>query len=364
MDAQPYAAPAGPPSPAGGRYDVRISDPGEVAAALPHLLGFRPRESVVLLALGGTSGSRVGVTVRADIPSPAGRPEVARDLVRRVVTSNPNAVLVAVVSEAVDPGGPETDLPHRELVREVTMALGERGLGARLVLLVRGGRWWSYDCPQPCCTPGAGTRLPDGVTELEAASVLAGQVIADDRAELSARIEPDLGRSVAMCEALERVAHGFADAVRARGRDEVAVESWHAVLAAVGRIRSRSAAPLSDDEVARLLWGLHDRSVRDRALRLALGPDAAAVEQLWTECTRRGASPLTAAPATLLAVSAWLRGDGAMAGIALERALADDPTYRFAHLLVQGLAGCLPPDEIRALIVDTLDELEAPSGVA
>ena len=335
---------------------VRVSEPGEVAAALPYLIGFRPRESVVLVALGGASGSRLGLSVRADLPPPEARPAVAGDLVRRVVTGNPNSVLVFVVSEAADPGGPEPDLPHRGLVREVVLALGDRGLGARDVLLVRGGRWWSYDCPQPCCAPGAGTPLPGGVSELEAASVLAGQVVADDRAELAARIEPDGRGSPAMRDALERVGPGVADAVEARGRDEVATESWHLLLAAVGRMRSRTAARLSDDEVARLLWGLHDRWVRDRALRLALGPDAAAAERLWTECTRRVGSPLTASTATLLAVSAWLRGDGAMAGIALERALADDPTYRFAHLLAQGLAACLPPAEIRALIVDTLDE--------
>jgi hypothetical protein len=352
MDAQPFADPVGTPLPA----DVRICDPGEVAAALPHLLGFRPRESVVLLALGGPSGSRLGVTVRADIPPPAGRAAVVRQLVTGVATSNPNSVLAVVVSEAVDPGGPDTDLPHRDLVHELILGLGERGLGARDVLLVRGGRWWSYDCPDPCCAPGAGTRLPEGVPELAAASVLAGQVVVDDRAELAARIEPDIRRSASMHAAIERVGLGVGDDIRNRGRDEVATESWHAVLAAVGRVRSRSGAPLSDDEVARLLWGVHDRWVRDRALRLALGPDAAAAEQLWTECTRRVASPLTAAPATLLAVSAWLRGDGAMAGIAVERALFDDPDYRFAHLLAQGLSACLPPAEIRALIVDTLDE--------
>ena len=32
-------------------YEVRISDPGEVAAALPHLLGFRPEESVVVVVV-------------------------------------------------------------------------------------------------------------------------------------------------------------------------------------------------------------------------------------------------------------------------------------------------------------------------
>ena len=49
---------------------VRIRDVGEIAAALPHLLGFRPQESVVLIGLGGANGRRVGLTVRGDIPPP------------------------------------------------------------------------------------------------------------------------------------------------------------------------------------------------------------------------------------------------------------------------------------------------------
>jgi hypothetical protein len=361
MDPQP---PPGSPCLDDERPAVRISDPGEVAAALPHLLGFRPRESIVLLALGGRSGSRLEVSARGDIPPPGERATLARELVTRVVPANPTSVLVLVASEAVDAGGRGGGLPHRDLVHEVIAALADRGLGARDVLLVRGGRWWSYDCPQPCCAPGAGTPIPGGVSELAAASVLAGQVVVDDRAELCARIEPDPRRSTAMAEALERLGLGFAEEIRSRGWAAVAEESWHAVLAALGRMRARSGARLSDDEVARLLWGLCDVSVRDRAFRPALGPDAAAAERLWTECTRRGAPPFTAAPATLLAVSAWLRGDGALAGIALERALGDDPEYGLAQQLAGALSAGVPPAQLRTLVADTLDEMGEPSGAA
>ncbi len=118
----------------------------------------------------------------------------------------------------------------------------------------------------------------------------------------------------------------------------------------------RPSVPLTDDETARILWGLRDVHVRDRALQLALGQDAAAAETLWTACTRRALPPLNAAPATLLAVSAWLRGDGAMANIALTRALAGDPRYRLARLLAQGLAACLPPAELRRMIRGTVDD--------
>jgi hypothetical protein len=102
--------------------------------------------------------------------------------------------------------------------------------------------------------------------------------------------------------------------------------------------------------VARVLGALQDPAVRDRALGLSLGDDAPAAETLWTECTRRAPEPLDAPPATLLAVSAWLRGDGAMANIALARALDSDPGYRLATLLHPALAACLPPAELRALI--------------
>jgi hypothetical protein len=117
-----------------------------------------------------------------------------------------------------------------------------------------------------------------------------------------------------------------------------------------------AGGPLSDRDVARVLWALADIRVRDRALTLAVGDDAPAAEILWTECTRRGPAPLDAAPATLLAVSAWLRGDGAMANVALERALDSRPTYSFAQLLAQGLTACLPPAQLREMIAATAAE--------
>jgi hypothetical protein len=360
MDAEPL--PPFPPPSTLERYAVRISDPGEVAAALPHLLGFRPRESIVVIGLGGPRGSRAGMTVRADLPPPEAAHALARALVRRLLTDDPAAALLAVVSESEDVGEPADDLPHRDLVHAVVLALDAGGLPVHDALLVRSGRWWSYDCPRPCCAPGAGTPLPHGVSELAAASVAAGQVVAEDRADLVARIEPH--PSAAMPEAIERAGVACADALAARGRDRLAAESWQALRAAVARLRSRSAPRLGDDEVARLLWGLDDRTVRDRALGLALGADAAAAEQLWTECTRRARSPLVAAPATLLAVSAWLRGDGAMAGVAVDRALDCDPTYRFAQLLEDGLTACLPPAAIRAVVADTLAQLGNPADVA
>ncbi len=337
---------------------VRLTDSAEIAVALPHLVGFHPHESVVLVALGGPTGHRVGLTVRADLPARAASAAVVHALARGVATDDPAGVVVAVVSASPDdreplPGGDAVaGLPHRDVVHDAVVALAAMDIPVRDALLVRGGRWWSYDCPEPCCAPGAGEALPGGVSALAAAAAASGQVLARDRAELAARIAPLQGPAqAAMEQATWRLVERRARAAR-DDPDPEARRSWDAVLRAVRRCRPPAGGRLPDREVAGVLWALADVRVRDRALTLALGDDAAAAELLWTECTRRAPAPLDAAPATLLAVSAWLRGDGAMANVALERALDSRPTYTLARLLADGLAACLPPAELRAMLAE------------
>ncbi|WNV74015.1 DUF4192 domain-containing protein [Geodermatophilus sp. DSM 44513] len=343
---------------------VRLSEPADVLSALPYLIGFHPQESVVVVALGGDTGNRVCLTARADLPDRATSPEVARDLARRVATEDPAGVVVAVVTASPDehdrrPGGdPRAGLPHRGVVHDVVAALADEGIPVRDALLLRGGRWWSYDCPEPCCVPGAGTALPGGVPALAAASVAAGQVVARDRGELEGRIAPVDGAARAAMEAVTwRLVDRRAHAAR-EDPDAEARRSWDALLAALRRC-GPGGSRLPDRQVAGVLWALADVRVRDRALGLALGEDAPAAELLWTECTRRAPAPLDAAPATLLAVSAWLRGDGAMAGVALQRALDSRPTYRLAQLLAEGLAACLPPRELRTLVTTVTADPDA-----
>jgi len=333
---------------------VRIRDIGEIAAALPHLLGYRPRESVVLIALGGDSGRRVRLTVRADIPPPEHNRELAAVLSRSLCTARPDRALVLVVSDAADEDvGGVSDLPHHDLVWEMCRALSRLTVPVGDVVLVRDDRWWSYDCPEDCCAPGAGTLLPAGVTELEVAAIATGTVVADDRAELLARISlPPTADHRAMAAVCARVGAEVSGAVLDHGPEEVAEQSWSAVRDAAARCRPGSAGATApgDEEVARVAWALRDVEVRDLALGLALGADADAAEQLWTECARRAPAPLDAAPATLLAVSAWLRGDGAMANIALGRALESDPDHGLARLLRDALAACVPPGDLREML--------------
>jgi Domain of unknown function (DUF4192) len=344
---------------------VRLSGLGDVAAALPHLIGFRPRESLVVVSLTGPS-ARVGLTARIDLPPPAfGRPAV-EGAVRSVSAAEPAAVLLAVVSEDADvraptvrrgrPAGlPAPELPHRDLVREAVLAFSRARLPVRDTILVRAGRWWSYDCPGPCCAPGAGTPLPGGTTELAAASALSGQVLAEDRADLARRIAPvGFLAAAGMAAACESVGSGLLRRAAVEGREALAEESYALVAAAVRELAAPGAPRLTDERVARLVWGLREWQVRDRALQFAGDPaGAAAAQQLWTELTRRAPAPLDAAPATLLAVCAWVRGEGATATVALERALASDPSYTLAGLLLTAFEAGMGPEAVRALVCGT-----------
>jgi hypothetical protein len=349
----PFRAP--PDVPLGGA--VHIGDPGDLAAGLPQLLGYRPLESVVLVALGGETGRRVGLTVRADLPPAEHARELAAVLARSLATDEPRAALAFVVSEAPDETVPHLpdglgpaaesggDLPHRSLVHDLVLALDAVGLPMEQALLVRGGRWWDFDCPRACCAAGAGTPLPTGVGELAAAAVAAGTVVAADRAELARRLAPPGESSCAAMEAavLRAGVEGPVGRSAARRR----------IRSAVARCRpGRDQERPEDEEVARIVWSLRQPEVRDWALTMSLGDDAAAAEALWTECTRRAPSPLDAYPASLVAMCAWLRGDGALANIALGRALDSEPGNSLATVLEDALAACVPPRQLRALLVE------------
>ena len=352
---------------------VRLRQLGELAAAVPHLIGFRPRESLVAVSLregAGSSarGSRVGLTARVDLPSaPLRRPLVAH-LVGAVLTDAPSAVVLIVVSEEPDevgaapvvggrPGGDApgavAELPHRAVVREALLGFTDAGVPVHDAVLVRQGRWWSYDCAEDCCMPGAGTPLPAGTSPLAAASALAGEVVEDERAALERRIAPVGFLSAAgMVQACDEVGIEVAERLDRLGEETVARESWALLEDAVRRVAPGTVRALPDREVARLAWGLLDEDVRDRAMGLALDHEPSAVEVLWTELTRRVPPPLDTAPATLLAVTAWVRGNGAMANVALDRALTSRPGYRLAQLLRSALDACMPPADVRRLVRD------------
>ncbi|GAA1310868.1 DUF4192 domain-containing protein [Saccharothrix xinjiangensis] len=313
----------------------RLHDPGDLIAAVPHLLGFHPADSVVLLVV---EHHTVAMTLRADLPPP----DHPAGPVERLLTPaarHRGATTVAVVVGGGS-GDPPEDLPHDALVDELDDAL--LALDLPLVLAVwvrataRGEPWFDY---HDAGTTGA---TPDPAsTPLAAATAARGHVTHPSREAMAEVLEPDppgaLSRRAAL---LNRRVTDPEEVAPARHHDLIRSE----VLRATARKR-----PLTDEEVADLAHALSDPLVRDASLGYCVGDHAADAEVLWTELTRASPTPERAEPATLLAFSAYLRGMGSLASLALERAAEANPGHRLSELLREALDTGLPPEQLRLL---------------
>jgi hypothetical protein len=98
----------------------------------------------------------------------------------------------------------------------------------------------------------------------------------------------------------------------------------------------------TDREAARYGAALQSYQVRD-AVWMALDDDGLDGIELCVNLARRLHSPYNAAALFLAAWRSYRGGNGALAGIAAERALASDPGYSAADLLLAALARGLDP---------------------
>ena len=80
-----------------------------------------------------------------------------------------------------------------------------------------------------------------------------------------------------------------------------------------------------------------------------MGDGAGPAESLWADLSRRLPGPWRAEALVLLAFSAYARGDGPLAGIALDAALSCEPGHNMAGKLDQALRSGMRPEEIRDL---------------
>src|SRR3981081_3458267 len=131
------------------RTHVRLNDPGDLVAAVPHLLGFPPADSIVVVAVRAADGmlARLGLSLRADLPAEENQRDLAHLLISPLARSQASgAVLVVVGGGGADPPGL---LPHRGLVWVVGEALAAAGIPLLHAVWTAdtggGARWWCYD---------------------------------------------------------------------------------------------------------------------------------------------------------------------------------------------------------------------------
>lgn len=376
---------------------VRGAD--DLVAAVPHLVGFSPERSLVVVAMkAGGRRARLGLVARFDLPPADKRRRRARDAsagwvaatageaARVILRDQPEQVVALVFDDHT--GGP---LPWRRLVDRLEGDLRAADVGVLDMLLVDRDRFWSYRCEDAECCPAEGRVVPE-------ASTVAAEFAARGSAPLVSRAAlRDLvaASDPAHCSTVELAARRELAAISSCWADDDHLR-WRAwqresvtLLRQVAARYADGGPPVDADESGRLLAALCDLTVRDVAVALLTGwgrqaseaePQPAVaqptgsggvsrldaliaaldedvtldrlprrsretvLERLWLDLATGADGPLAVAPLTALGLHVWSQGNGALAGAVVERALALDPAYRLAALLEQALiVGIRPP---------------------
>jgi hypothetical protein len=318
----------------------RISGPAELLQAVPYLLGFHPRRSLVLI---GLDDGLLVVTARLDLADTRQGSDVVADTIRAMRAGGSSSVVGAVYDDDVEVPPDGAGLPWGSVA--ATVGRAAPGLGCEVVdvLLVVRDRWWSYVCAESDCCPSGGRLIPDEPSAFAAAATYAGVVALPDRAALAALLDPladeDRARLVASIvdaenDTVAAVLEGHAQ------RHDRSIK--RAMFASARTADEPRWTEPSDRDVARFGVALSAIAMRD-AMWMAVDDGRLDGRALWRDLARRLPSPYDAAPLFLYGWAAWRSGDGALANIAAERAVTSDPGYSAADLLLAALARGVDP---------------------
>jgi Domain of unknown function (DUF4192) len=323
---------------------ARVASPGDLLAIVPHLLGFYPSRSLIVLGLGDQS--RVMVTLRYDLEQQG--PQLPTEVASHAASVLDRERLGAAVLIGYGPD---------DLVAAVTQAVTDTllitGVQLQEVLRADTGRYWSLLCRDPHCCPPEGTPWDPATSAAGAAFTAVGSAPAAARDSIERSLEPadTAGPTILLASTRARQnLQRIVDTARGGGHRDPQLPASRAGRRQVQRaIRTyRAGGQITRPaDLAFLAVVLQDLRVRDDAWTRLQREHADNDVRLWTDVTRHAAPDSAAAPAALLAFSAWQAGNGALASIAAARALAAEPGYTMAQLISDGLRAALPPSAAR-----------------
>lgn len=315
---------------------LSLRSAGDLVAALPYLLGYQPRDALVLACL---RAGRVCLTACQALSPDEQLPPALDALLAGIAKADPEGVIVL---------GYEERTPMADATRHAAMACAEVGVRVHDAMVVAADGWRSLEtgCSGPL------TEAPASLAELVGAGV--SPLASRDALPVSVAEGPE-------AQAVQRHITRYVSRENAEELLGLYVSAWPLVLD-VGN----SAPNLTPKTAARAVLALRDVTVRDLVVA-RLTPGTLAVDDVpgtagallrnlpppaWESATgwdrvraeNRLQHRLTrlaamtpdahaAAVLSVLACYAWWHGNGALTRVAIERALQCDPEYRLAQLL-------------------------------
>lgn len=333
---------------------VKISTPGDMACAIAAMLGFEPAESVVTICTHGRR-DRFGLVLRFDLEWAQDIKWFASMVEVRARHEDADGVFIVVFTDTVPVDGV---LPCRDLADEMANRLRDVVLD---VVLVAGGRWWSYLCKDSLCCGPAGTPVDDqtaGATALAAAYALAGRGVLPDRDAVVQSVAYDGQDTPAMCERIE--------AALVRHAEQSQPTRRQAIRVLVERLLADLDDPrrsVTDDDAAEVAALCHDVIVRDEVMVRAIEPERRRLLlRLLREVARLIPPPYDAPICGTFAWVAYADGAGVVANVAVDRALSSDPDYSLALLIADSLQRQVPPAALEEVMREAARDLQGRSA--
>ncbi|GAA3624668.1 DUF4192 domain-containing protein [Nonomuraea rosea] len=319
---------------------VRLSHPADYLAIVPYLLGFHPAMSLMILAF--RDGALI-TGMRHDLPGTAREHD---DVIASTV-----GVLARNKADAVTVIGYGPSDQVTQPLDSLSDAITDTGMVVLQLLRCEHNRYWS----QLETSPDDGFPYDISTTTAAMAAVVAGLCPLPDRAAVAACVAAVDGPDRQAVREATGPARERAETLLATASPRYWYdEGLHQVHDAFAR--SADDEPITPEQLAWLGVLLTSILVRDAAMTL-LGtyPEEAHIK-LWSEVTRRAEPGYVAAPALLLAFAAYISGAGTLTRTALDRALADNPTYSFAVMLDYALVNGLPGSMLHEMRIGELAE--------
>jgi hypothetical protein len=343
---------------------IRVSSPGDLIEAIPFVLGFHPQDSLVLVGLRSqvdTARGELAVVLRVDLPEQVPLSFELDPMITALKRSRADGVVIVLITEDAQAarlrrGSTDADT-HARTIDRMTAMLCELLDGSAIalldVLLVTEQHWWSLSCADEGCCSSVGHQRELGYSRPAAEAVLAGMVALPDRAALGRRLAgdpPELRRRLLgrLAEQQRRVNTAELSGRRRRQRTADLTALHRAADTAHAADQRGRGVRLGPAALARLGVALTDPLVRDE-FWLQVDDDSVAARELLHTLATRLPMPYDAAPLFLYGWHQWRCGNGAMATMAAERALASDPNYSAARLLLTAVRNGLDPNTLPLL---------------
>jgi len=317
---------------------TELTSPHDLLAAVPFMVGYHPKDSLVVMAL---KDSKVAMAMRVDFPDSENMASVSATIAGHLTRESADeAIIVGYL--------PSDDLDTDPLaVARSIITL--QGIAVKECIVVSGGRFRSNLCADAQCCPPEGNPVPEILdSRVTAEQVAAGNPLPYldlDEMKRSIAALPVDKELVRIIKSIPEIDYSSEDVTQLQRAGANAINEMAIIFSRAQRIEDKNL-------IALVLVRLLDLQVRDYAMGMTTTETSDQLWDMWRWLMRTAPVGYVAPVAVIFATMSYERGDGALAQRALDRAMVDSPGYQMAKLLRRTFAAGWPPSAFTQMRAD------------